>query len=281
MPQITTSHYEPIFMEKLLGKNYKWWYFFVFRFKSATTYRMGTFLWFLGSLLELSGLIFVWWLNKQSGSQINFSQVFTYLVVGRIINGLTDIDEVFWFGSQLAQNRGDSTKLLMLPNNFNGMLTYLLVKYLGSSVTYFLFNTFWLVIFVLIFSQWLILPTSWLFLFWLPFFVIITLLIRFLLNFCIGMLALWTVDAGGIWNLFGSVSRVLTGSAFPLNLHPLTNFALYLPFAYIYFYPMNLYFQNETPIISLIYGIFWCVVLYFLAKLAFKMGLKKNESVGL
>jgi len=134
---------------------------------------------------------------------------------------------------------------------------------------------------VLIFNQWLILPTSWLFLFWLPFFVIITLLIRFLLNFCIGMMALWTVDAGGIWNLFSSVSRVLTGSAFPLSLHPLTNFALYLPFAYIYFYPMNLYFQNEQPIFTLLYGIFWCATLYFLAKWVFKMGMKKNESVGL
>jgi len=28
-------------------------------------------------------------------------------------------------------------------------------------------------------------------------------------------------------------------------------------------------------------GIFWCVLLYFLAKFVFKMGLKKNESVGL
>ena len=38
---------------------------------------------------------------------------------------------------------------------------------------------------------------------------------------------------------------------------------------------------KQHYLIDIFGGLTWCIILYFLAKLVFKMGLKKNESVGL
>jgi ABC-type uncharacterized transport system permease subunit len=40
-------------------------------------------------------------------------------------------------------------------------------------------------------------------------------------------------------------------------------------------------YSNLEIFYTFLGGLVWCIMLYFLAKLVFKMGLKKNESVGL
>lgn len=213
-------------LQKLLGKNFKYFYLLKFRFKSATAYKFDTYLWFCGSLLELLGLVFVWYLNNQTGSTLNFPQIFTYLVIGRIIDSFTSVENVFWFGNQLAQNRGDTVRILMFPGGTNGVFLYLMAKHLGSNLFYSIVNVFWLTILVLVFNSWIILPTNFVNLLWLLPFIILTFFIKFFLNFCIGMIALWTTESGGIWNLFNGINRILSGSMFPLNLYFLTSFAL-------------------------------------------------------
>jgi ABC-type uncharacterized transport system permease subunit len=47
---------------------------------------------------------------------------------------------------------------------------------------------------------------------------------------------------------------------------------------------MQIYLGKYSPTETLMVvlgGIAWCLVLYFLANFVFKMGLKRNESVGL
>jgi ABC-type uncharacterized transport system permease subunit len=49
-------------------------------------------------------------------------------------------------------------------------------------------------------------------------------------------------------------------------------------------HPMQIYLGEYNSLdILLVFlgGIVWCLVLYFLAKFVFKLGLKRNESVGL
>lgn len=174
-------------LQKILGSNYKWFYLLRFRFKVSTTYKMNSFLWFFGKLLELLGILFIWYLGSQTGSQINFAQIFTYLVIGRLIDSLTQVSDIFWFGNQISQNSSDSVRILMLPHGTNGIFIYLMAKYLGSNIFDSFVNIFWLVVLALIFHTWILLPTNWLTLLWLPSFVILTLLIKFFINFCIGL----------------------------------------------------------------------------------------------
>jgi hypothetical protein len=63
-----------------------------------------------------------------------------------------------------------------------------------------------------------------------------------------------------------------------------SSFLQFLPTSYILHHPMQIYLGKYTNL-EIFYvflgGLAWCAVLYFLAKLVFKMGLKRNEAVGL
>jgi ABC-2 type transport system permease protein len=56
------------------------------------------------------------------------------------------------------------------------------------------------------------------------------------------------------------------------------------PFAYILHYPMQIYlgkYDTNQTILVFLGGLAWCLALFILAKIVFKLGLKRNESVGL
>ncbi len=184
--------------------------------------------WFFNRII---GIIFIWWINSQTGSSINFKHIFTYFVVGRVFECFTNIDGIFWFDGQLANNRIDIMLLILLSYTTNGIFTYLFIKYFGQTFLFVSFNLFWISIFVIIFFNCIILPISWINFVFLPIYFVIALFIRFFLNFTIGLLVMWTVENGGILNIFTGINKILSGSLFLLNLSSLTIFLTYLPFA--------------------------------------------------
>ncbi|MFM7853798.1 MAG: ABC-2 family transporter protein [Flammeovirgaceae bacterium] len=54
--------------------------------------------------------------------------------------------------------------------------------------------------------------------------------------------------------------------------------------AFFAYYPAQIYlgkYDTDQTVLVFLGGIAWCGILYFLAKLVFRLGLKRNESVGL
>jgi ABC-2 type transport system permease protein len=132
--------------------------------------------------------------------------------------------------------------------------------------------------------QYLILPSS---IFTLISFVILSLMGYFCLvltNFLFGFSAFYYPENWGIMELSSVVSQYLSGKTFPLNIIWFTLPLSFLPFAFNFYHPMQIYLGKYSPLETLyvfLGGIAWCVVLYFLAKWVFRKGLKRNESVGL
>ena len=113
----------------------------------------------------------------------------------------------------------------------------------------------------------------------------ISLIILYLLGYIVACNGFFMTQINGITLNYGLLLSFLSGKFFPLGLI-FENFYLYLlnPFAFTFYHPMQIYLGKYSPLETLwvfLGGIFWCFFLYFLAKLVFKMGLKKNESVGL
>ena len=113
-------------------------------------------------------------------------------------------------------------------------------------------------------------------------FLILALIIKFFIEFLIGCLAFWVIQIQNAVMATGEVSSFLSGNFIPLYFLPL--YFQFLPFSYLLHHPMQIYLGKYSPM-EILYvflgGLAWCVFIYFLAKLVFKMGLKKNESVGL
>ena len=279
MPTNLPTQYKPTFMEKLLGKHYKWWYCLIYHFKLQTTYVIDTFFNVFQSQLKFVASILIWFITIRSGANLNLSQLLTYFLIGSLFAQSWSSQVADWNLYRYIKSGGISS-LLMRPSSIFG---YSFIRNLGSDFFYALWNVFFLSLFIIIFHDYVTLPTL------INFFLVISLtflarLIVYFYQMICGSITFWSTEGGGIFRTSGFVLIFCSGFTFPLNLIPETLFLQYLPFAFTFYHPMQIYLGKYSPIETLyvfLGGMTWCFVLYFLAKWVFKMGLKKNESVGL
>lgn len=264
-------------MQKLLGKNYKWWFLIQYHIKHNTAYRSSTLIWMVGRLLILSSTIFIWWINIQNGSNlIDFKNIFTYYIFGTIIaigNG------VQWNIAGNIKSGGMSTRLLR-PSNFMSQIIL-------SDFGWWIFPTFVEIILLLtvamIGSQFVIF-TSLINLVLYILMGIIGYFISVFIAYILGSLAFFIIDVQGVLEIQNQLSFILSGKAMPLTIIAILQPLTYLPFAFTFHHPMQIYLGKYSPLETFYVfagGISWCIVLYFIAKLVFKIGLKRNEAVGL
>ncbi len=265
------------FLQRSLGLNYKWWYIFKFAFKSNTTYRVNSIMWLLSSFVLIISMIFVWYINyTKTGDLQLFRELFTYFVVA----------EAFVFGSAIQYDIGENiqdgkfTTKLLRPTNVFGFY------FLNATGYQFFENISKLVIyslFAILFNLYFLFSNFYNFSLFLLV-CIIGFVINVLIGLIIGLLAFWFTAFFGTANFFNTIKILLSGSFFPLNLLSVTYFATFLPFSYTFFHPSQIYlgkYNNSEVLQTFVGGILWCLILWILARWVFKLGLKKNEAVGL
>jgi len=267
-------------MEKLLGKNYKWWFVFVYRIKQRTVYQTNNSLFALGQLLVLTGTILTWFVATEADlSEASFQARLTYFIIGTFFFNLI-LSWPSFFGYDIKH--GSHTKYLLYPQS---PFKTIWATYFGIAI----FQNFIVVLILTlsfpIWSNFVILSGNLWHLFFIVLMIPISHLILFFVELLIGLSAFWTTEIDGLVLNFGFLSKLLSGQLFPLNLL-LTNTMLNIinPFAFTFYHPMQIYLGNYNTNQTLLVfagGLAWCIILYFLAKLVFKLGLKRNESVGL
>jgi ABC-2 type transport system permease protein len=272
-----TNTFQPTLLQKLLGKHYKWWYLIKYQIKKNTAYRVSTFIWMLGRLTVLFTTVFIWWVNVQAGSNLyNFSYIFTYYIFGSLIsigNG------VQWQVAGAIKSGGLSS-LLLSP-------TPVMPKVILADFSWWLFPTFIetliLITVAVVGWQYIIVASPMNFVLYLLC-GIIGYFIGAFFAYILGSLAFFLTDASGVLELQNQANYFLAGKAIPLNVNIFLQPLIFLPFSFTFYHPMQIYLGKYTPIETLyvfLGGIAWCIILYLLAKLVFRLGLKKNEAVGL
>ena len=109
-----TSTFQPTFLQKLLGRNYKWWYLFVYAFKSNTAYRWSSFSWLVSRLLTLLATILIWYVSSINGFELfDFKFIFTYYIVGTMFS----INNTLLYGLADDIKSGKISRVLLLPSN--------------------------------------------------------------------------------------------------------------------------------------------------------------------
>jgi ABC-type uncharacterized transport system permease subunit len=113
---------------------------------------------------------------------------------------------------------------------------------------------------------------------------IFSVIIGILWNIIISATAFWTPEFGGIVVASNVFIRGMSGFFVPFYLLSAWSCLFYNPLAFTFYHPMQIYlgkYDTTQTIFVFLGGMAWCLILYFLAKIVFKMGLKRNESVGL
>jgi ABC-type uncharacterized transport system permease subunit len=90
--------YHPTFLEKLLGKHYKWWYIITYNVKLQNTYRSDGFLYAISSTISYGGSILVWFLATMNSQNFNSKEIITYLLIGGIIIKFFPV----WYSQELS-----------------------------------------------------------------------------------------------------------------------------------------------------------------------------------
>lgn len=269
----TTSTYIPSFLEKLLGRRYKWWYLFKYWIKANTTYFWSEVFVSLNRTLTLFGICVIFLYLSENGAE----GFLNYLLLGSIFFSITD-PVISWDLSNSIKN-GKITKSLLYPIKY---LHYLFFTAVSNCLYLFTTSLVALIPVLLVFHKYLDLSSNFLVL--IPL-ILISFLIRFSIQAITGFATFWFVEGSGINHLIQNLENFLSGSMFPLFILPFHfTWLQYIPFAFTFYHPMQIYlgkYDLQQTILVFVGGIAWCIVLYFLAKLVFKAGLKRNESVGL
>ena len=278
MPATT---YKPTFFQKLLGRNYKWWYLLKHSFKSINTGILGFLIAQISDIVQILGITYIWILNNSP------KEIITYLIIGRIFKSLSDCYVAEVIAPEVSS--GKITNYLILPSTF---IPLYFCREVGRR---FVFNTtraLSLLSAIIIFFNYIDLKflnlTNLILL--LPL-VVLSFTTSFFVEFMVGFSMTFFADKrshdgfrrsyNGIFGMGG----ILTGVIIPLDKLPFYNEIIqFLPTTWSLHHPMQIYlgkYSNLEILYVFLGGIFWCFVLYFLAKLVFKMGLKRNEAVGL
>ena len=231
-------------------------------------------MWLLSSFVQVAGVLMVWFIS--SNETADFNTIFTYLVIG----------EAFLFSSAVTYDIGENiqdgkivSKLLRPTNLFGFYFTqaigYQIFENLSKCIIYLtvagIFSKFLIAASLVNFGQFLA-------------FGILAYLIQSFYYFIVGFSAFWFTAFFGSANFFGNLKLFFAGKFFPLDAIPATMTFAVLPFAYTFYHPMQIYlgkYDNVQILQTFGGGIVWCLVLWILARLVFKAGLKRNEAVGL
>jgi ABC-2 type transport system permease protein len=261
-----------MFLKSFFSKNYKWWYLFNYSIKQKLNYFLNELLFQLNQFVALFAVILIF-IRTGSGFDL-----VSYILIGNIFFALTIAPSSWDVANNIKD--GEITKYLLYPNSYT---KFNFVKSLGEMIVTFLGFGFILGFLLLIFNQSLIF--SFLSLFWLILFLPIAYIIRFLTEFIAGTAAFWMVESFGLIFLTQSLFTFFSGSLFPLTyLGQVGKIAEYTPFAFTFYHPMQIYlgkYDTNQTINVFLGGLAWCFILYILSKIIFKLGHKKNESVGL
>ena len=214
--------------------------------------------------------IVIWNINSNS----NTNETLTYLIFGNILYSLTLLNNHWRFSGDIYD--GTLSSKLLVPINLVGFYFFNSIAY---SFRQSLVALFYIPILIYFSNKIQFhLQTTIIILLLIP----VIILIKFYFGQIAGAIGFWFKNSYGIMGFAETMLALFSGSLIPLSLFP--KFFESTFFAFTLHHPMQIYlgkYSNTEIIYIFIYGIAWCFMLWLLARVIFKLGLKRNEAVGL
>ena len=252
--------------------------------QSLVAYQADTW---LGALVSGSRVVlaFLLWSAIFSGRDevagFTLPAMITYSLMATILSRTQNQEAGAW---QLADEvrQGQFSKYLAHPVS---VLAYFLAAGLGRWGYMLLINSVTLLVWLVAFSAWIVLPEQTGNLLWLVVLLPLGALFNLLLNHTIGLLSLKFTDILGFMFSKGTIVELISGALIPLTLLPegLVAVLRFTPFYYIVYYPVSLILgrQTEPPLLAAGILLAWCAVFWLLSEAWFRHARRYYEGVGI
>jgi ABC-2 type transport system permease protein len=270
---MTTQTFQPTFMQKLLGRNYKWWYVVLYDILASTNYRLSTFFVVIRDLIPVFISLTIY------GSFLDSREFIEYFLLGNLFFKIVLLFADINWEIRHAIAYGTISKYLIRPTNW---LKYEFFSCIGGNLFSVTINVLIFVFLIMVNSVHI--NFSLINILQLLLSLIIAIVIYFCIDVTVGAVTFWTPETNVLIDTKLILTPFLAGSLVFLSTNSITKSFVYLPWSFLVHHPMQIYlgkYDINQTILVFLGGIFWCVILYFLANFVFKMGLKRNESVWL
>lgn len=219
----------------------------------------------LGGFFELVVILVVWVLLFQDHKMLGGytqNEIITYIIGGSIIGIFTS-----WLLSKLIAEdlRSEESHLLIYkPIRY---LFYVLTHGWAKVLLPFLTAVSLYAVVVLIFSDSFIINVNPITISIIGVMIVLAFLVEFLLAYLIRLNIFWTIESDGLYRLLMRLKKLLAGNYFPLSILPVlfVNISLFLPFAYTFFVPAQLYLgkiSQAEAIRGLGIQVIWIIILF-------------------
>lgn len=262
---------------KLWNKNYKWLYLTWYHFKVASSNPLFYVVNIFATVIYTLSIAYIWQFNNSG------IEVITYLVVGRLYRTTIDSYPYFNLGSEI--NSGKITNKLLYPSEFFDLNLFV---NLGRRISANFIATFGGLLSCVI--AWFTLsPLELNFdkIGWLLLLMPISYLVNYLIGYSVGLFAFFSKDErdySAVIRVFETLTTLLNGTFIPLDKIGFIPFVWLFPQAFFMHHPMQIYlgkYNLEQILFSILGGVLWIVILIFLSRILMRIGMKKNEAVGL
>jgi len=240
------SIYTPTFMERILGKNYKWWYAIIYNFKLSYQYRLQLIIALIRFFIPILTTYII--INvTTSNSSLNLyilAGSFFFQIFAFVIGPSFDI-------ANYVINGKFSTYLIR-PSNFFGMM---ICQIFGYNFVLLIVRLITILIAAYLFNQVNLLDISLIrYIALIPYIALITI-IGFLLEVILGSIVFWQNQiTKNIIPFVFDMMPFLSGSLIPFDLNSNLFFLRYTPVSYYAYHPMQIYLgkydTNQTILVE-------------------------------
>lgn len=247
-------------------------------------YRFTTIMFRVGEITEILVLILMWTAIYASGSGIikgfTLNEMITYVLIGNLC--MVAVRNFLPSFVSRDINEGRLSMFLVKPIPY---IKFVFFNELGRAALAVFVSVMSQFLIILFFLDKFILNKDLLYLLLIFAMVFLSFIIELLIGFLVGTIAFWTDEVDGIQATIDRIKKFFAGGYFPLSLLPvaLASLSMYLPFAYSFFVPAQLYLKKidlHTGLIGLGVQMVWIILLSFILNFVWKKGLRKYEATG-
>jgi ABC-2 type transport system permease protein len=239
------------------------------------------------SFIPLFAMLSLWrtiYGSKSEGHMLSgYTQaqmIFYYMMVA-IVDVFTAVNEDDW---QIAADirEGNISQFLLKPVDY---LWYRLCLFFSGRGAYVSMACVPLTVFVFCFRNYFVPPPSVIALAAFLISLILTALLQFFLSYSMALLAFWVLEISTFIFILFAFEYLASGHLFPLDmLSPVLQHALsFTPFPSMLYAPIGIYMGKITGsgiAVGLLTQLFWVTLMYAIARLMWRRGVKKYAAFG-
>lgn len=269
-------------MRLVLEKYYR---VFLLGVVNSVEYQKDFYLSLLSAVFPLVIQYFLWTaIFEQSPSDVVYGYTYGQILLYSCLAGIIGKALAVGFEYEITEEirTGSFNKYIVWPISF---FSYRFAAYLGTKFVYLLLSL--LIIGAVLggfvsYFQWDVQLSQW-GLFLGSF--ILAILLNFLIFYGVASIAFWLVDISFFFEGVKIVILIVSGGLLPLDIFGpgLQTFFKLLPFQYTIYFPVNV-LTNRLSFNEILLGLLsqvgWIIVMFFLVRLSWKVGLKQYVAVG-